>query len=580
MIPGTRPSPGPGSSSRTPAVRRATGPASRGEAVHGILRTMIDARHRWVFPDPLRLDPEFRAAARAEGVGTFAATVMARRGIADPQRARRVPRSGHRRAQRSAPAARCRRAARADRPRPRGRRARDGLRGLRRGRPHRPRPAGDRVPPPGDRDDAVRPVAARRGPRPVARGRGRRRGGRDHAHRDGGHGLHERRRDRRGRRPGDRRHRHGPPPPAAGAAGGRRDRQPAPRGLRVPGPGAQRLGRGVHGGAPAPRASSRPPRRTRWTWRSWRPSARWRTSRRSSARTGRSPGSAWSGCARRRAPGSPRCWSAPASPRRRWTSRPSASCSPRASTPRAGWGRRSTPPACCSPRRRRRPPASPRPSRPRTSTRRDMMRSAIAEARIGARPAGPGRRPRPGGARARDRGGRRPGHRRRRRRRPGRCSLHGPWPVGIIGLVAGRLADETGRPAVIGTPIGDVIRASCRSDGRLNLAEILAACGDLFVRFGGHAAAAGFELPADRWPEFTERFLALVAAGGTGRPADAARGGPRPAGGLRRLRAVPRPRPARPVRSREPGAARGRPRAHRAARPGRQRRPHPARPAP
>jgi single-stranded-DNA-specific exonuclease len=93
--------------------------------------------------------------------------------------------------------------------------------------------------------------------------------------------------------------------------------------------------------------------------------------------------------------------------------------------------------------------------------------------------------------------------------------LYGPWSVGIIGLVAGRLADQTGRPAVVGTPIGDVIRASCRSDGRLNLAEILAACGDLFVRFGGHAAAAGFELPADRWPEFTERFLALVAAGGT-----------------------------------------------------------------
>jgi single-stranded-DNA-specific exonuclease len=92
--------------------------------------------------------------------------------------------------------------------------------------------------------------------------------------------------------------------------------------------------------------------------------------------------------------------------------------------------------------------------------------------------------------------------------------LYGPWSVGIIGLVAGRLADETGRPAVIGTPIGDVIRASCRSDGRLNLAEILGACEDLFIRFGGHAAAAGFELPAGRWPEFTERFLALVAAAG------------------------------------------------------------------
>ena len=89
--------------------------------------------------------------------------------------------------------------------------------------------------------------------------------------------------------------------------------------------------------------------------------------------------------------------------------------------------------------------------------------------------------------------------------------VRGPWPVGIIGLVAGRLADETGRPTVVGTQLGDVIRASCRSDGRVNLAETLTACDDLFVRYGGHAAAAGFELPVERWDAFVERFLAAAA---------------------------------------------------------------------
>src|SRR4051812_13698796 len=44
---------------------------------------MTEARHRWVFPDPYRLDPVMRAAARELGVGAFAATVMARRGITD-----------------------------------------------------------------------------------------------------------------------------------------------------------------------------------------------------------------------------------------------------------------------------------------------------------------------------------------------------------------------------------------------------------------------------------------------------------------------------------------------------------------
>src|SRR3990172_2714462 len=49
-----------------------------------MLRPITEPRHRWVFPDPLRVSPEFRAAAREQGLGTFAATVLARRGIADP----------------------------------------------------------------------------------------------------------------------------------------------------------------------------------------------------------------------------------------------------------------------------------------------------------------------------------------------------------------------------------------------------------------------------------------------------------------------------------------------------------------
>ena len=42
-----------------------------------MLPPMIEPRHRWIFPDPLRITPEFRAAARDRGIGTFAATVLA-----------------------------------------------------------------------------------------------------------------------------------------------------------------------------------------------------------------------------------------------------------------------------------------------------------------------------------------------------------------------------------------------------------------------------------------------------------------------------------------------------------------------
>jgi single-stranded-DNA-specific exonuclease len=87
----------------------------------------------------------------------------------------------------------------------------------------------------------------------------------------------------------------------------------------------------------------------------------------------------------------------------------------------------------------------------------------------------------------------------------------GPWPVGIVGLVASRLVDDLDRPAVVGADLGEVIRASCRSDGSLDLGAALEACADLFIRHGGHAGAAGFEIAAERWPAFVERFTAIAA---------------------------------------------------------------------
>lgn len=95
---------------------------------------------------------------------------------------------------------------------------------------------------------------------------------------------------------------------------------------------------------------------------------------------------------------------------------------------------------------------------------------------------------------------------------PGATMVRGPWSVGIVGLIAARLADDLGLPAVVGAEIGDVVRASCRSDGHLDLGATLERCGDLFIRFGGHAGAAGFELPADRWDAFRVRFGELAAS--------------------------------------------------------------------
>jgi single-stranded-DNA-specific exonuclease len=98
---------------------------------------------------------------------------------------------------------------------------------------------------------------------------------------------------------------------------------------------------------------------------------------------------------------------------------------------------------------------------------------------------------------------------------PAALLIRGEWPVGIVGLIAGRLAEDLGRPAVVATALdaeAGTLRASCRSGGGVNLAEALVACGDLLIRHGGHRAAAGFDIAAERWPEFAARFLAIVEA--------------------------------------------------------------------
>lgn len=98
--------------------------------------------------------------------------------------------------------------------------------------------------------------------------------------------------------------------------------------------------------------------------------------------------------------------------------------------------------------------------------------------------------------------------------------VRGPWPVGIIGLVAGRLAEETGLPAVVATQVGEHLRASCRAPIGYDLAAALQDCAGLLVRHGGHRGAAGFEVEERRWDELTERLRELLAARG---PRDARR---------------------------------------------------------
>jgi single-stranded-DNA-specific exonuclease len=83
------------------------------------------------------------------------------------------------------------------------------------------------------------------------------------------------------------------------------------------------------------------------------------------------------------------------------------------------------------------------------------------------------------------------------------------WAAGLVGLVAGRLADALSRPVVAATLVGDEVRGSVRAPSDFHVAAALEACGGLLTKRGGHAAAGGFSLrPAD-WDAFAAAFSAL-----------------------------------------------------------------------
>jgi single-stranded-DNA-specific exonuclease len=86
------------------------------------------------------------------------------------------------------------------------------------------------------------------------------------------------------------------------------------------------------------------------------------------------------------------------------------------------------------------------------------------------------------------------------------------WPTGVIGLVAGKLMQTYGRPAILlHTTKNGVAKGSCRSIPAFNMFDALASCEDILTTFGGHACAAGLSLPIDKVDELKARMEARLA---------------------------------------------------------------------
>jgi single-stranded-DNA-specific exonuclease len=85
------------------------------------------------------------------------------------------------------------------------------------------------------------------------------------------------------------------------------------------------------------------------------------------------------------------------------------------------------------------------------------------------------------------------------------------WHRGVIGILASRVVERTAKPALVISVEDGVAHGSGRSVDGFQLLEAIETCGDLFTRFGGHAFAVGFALPAASLPELKRRLAACAA---------------------------------------------------------------------
>jgi single-stranded-DNA-specific exonuclease len=86
------------------------------------------------------------------------------------------------------------------------------------------------------------------------------------------------------------------------------------------------------------------------------------------------------------------------------------------------------------------------------------------------------------------------------------------WHRGVIGITATRVVERYCRPTLVISRDGDEAHGSGRSIRAFHLLNALESCAPLFTRFGGHAHAVGFSMPAANLPELCAHLDAYARA--------------------------------------------------------------------
>ena len=88
---------------------------------------------------------------------------------------------------------------------------------------------------------------------------------------------------------------------------------------------------------------------------------------------------------------------------------------------------------------------------------------------------------------------------------------HKNWHEGVVGIVASRLVDKFGKPALVLSIENGIAKGSARSIGDVDLHELLVLSDTHLLKYGGHKMAAGLSLKESDLDNFKEEINAHAA---------------------------------------------------------------------
>jgi single-stranded-DNA-specific exonuclease len=86
---------------------------------------------------------------------------------------------------------------------------------------------------------------------------------------------------------------------------------------------------------------------------------------------------------------------------------------------------------------------------------------------------------------------------------------HDTYHEGVVGLVASKLTEEFGRPAIVFAKGEEISKASARSVPGINIFEVIQEMGSLLLTAGGHEMAAGLSVKTQNLEKFKEKLTKI-----------------------------------------------------------------------